>query len=107
MVGACDSPWLLRLREILDAQSERYRRLSVPLAEIVRDLNREHRDIMKVALARDAGRVKALMTLHLDPTTRVLLEQLWLADAPPGPPPAHSTKTGRGQFRLTTSMQSP
>jgi len=85
LVGACDSPWLLRLRETLYAQSERYRRLSVPLAEVTRDLNREHHDIMQAALARDAERAKALMARHLELTTRVLLEQSWLAAAPPGP----------------------
>ena len=85
LVGACDSPWLLRLRGLLYAQSERYRRLSVPLAEIARDLNREHRDIMEAALARDAGRAKALMTQHIELTTRALLEQSWPAAAPPGP----------------------
>lgn len=85
LVGACDSPWLLRLRETLYAQSERYRRLSVPLAKITRDLNREHQDIMEAALARDAVLAGALMTQHIELTTRVLLEQSWPADAPPGP----------------------
>ena len=85
LVGACDSPWLLRLRGLLYAQSERYRRLSVPLAEVARDLDREHRDIMEAALARDARRAKALMAAHLELTARVLLEQSWPADAPPGP----------------------
>ncbi len=86
LVGACDSPWLLRLRGTLYAQSERYRRLSVPLAGgVARDLDREHQDIMEAALARDAGRAKALMAQHLELTTRVLLEQAWLADTPPGP----------------------
>ncbi len=83
LVGACDSPWLLRLRALLYAQSERYRRLSVPLAKIARDLNREHQDIMEAALARDAERARALMSQHVELTTRVLLEQSWLADAPP------------------------
>lgn len=85
LVGACDSPWLLRLRRTLYAQSERYRRLSVPLAEIARDLNREHQDIMAAALARDAGRAKSLMTQHLELTTRVLLQQSWPEDAPREP----------------------
>ena len=83
LVAACDSPWLLRLRAILYAQSERYRRLSVPLAEVARDLNREHQDLMEAALARDAGRTRALMAQHVELTTRVLLEQSWPADAPP------------------------
>lgn len=81
LVSGCDSPWLLRLREILYAQSERYRRLSVPLAAIARDLNCEHRDIMDAVLARDAGRAKAAMVRHLELTTRVLLEQSWPAVA--------------------------
>lgn len=81
LTGACDSPWLLRLRETLYAQSERYRRILLPLAEITRDLIREHRDIMEAALARDTKRTRALMTQHLELTTRVLLEQSWPADA--------------------------
>ena len=81
LVAACDSPWLLRLRATLYAQSERYRRLSVPLAEVARDLNREHREIMEAVLARDAARAKEQMTKHLDLTTRVLLAQRRLADA--------------------------
>ena len=84
LVGACDSPWLLRLRAMLYAQSERYRRLSVPLAHVARDLNREHQALMDAALARDAGRARALMAEHLELTTRALLQQSWPADAPPG-----------------------
>jgi len=91
LVAACDSPWLLRLRVILYAQSERYRRLSVPLAEIARDLNREHQDLMEAALARDAGRTRALMAQHIELTTRVLLEQSW----PAGAPPASSRRDAR------------
>ncbi len=96
LVGGCDSPWLLRLRGILYAQTERYRRLSVPLARITRDLNREHQDIMEAALARDPGRARALMTQHLELTTRVLLEQSWpAADALPDPG-RRGTRTAAG-----------
>jgi DNA-binding GntR family transcriptional regulator len=85
LVRGCDSPWLLRLREILYAQSERYRRLSVPLAKITRDLNREHQDIMDSVIARDAGRAKMLMADHLELTMRVLLEQSWPSVSPASP----------------------
>lgn len=85
LVSACGSPWLLRLRAMLYAQSERYRRLSVPLAEAGRDLNREHQGIMDAALARDPARARALMTEHLELTTRLLLQSPLLADAPPVP----------------------
>ena len=83
LVDGCDSPWLLRLRETLYVQSERYRRLSVPLASTSRDLGREHQEIMEAALARDAARAKALMTQHLERTTAVLLQRPWTVEAPP------------------------
>lgn len=83
LVSACDSPWLLRLRDILYAQSERYRRLSVPLAQVPRDLVREHREIMQVMLERDGDRAAALMAAHLQATTRILVGS---GSMPPAPP---------------------
>ena len=91
LVAACDSPWLLRLRAILYAQSERYRRLSVPLAAAPRDLNREHQDIMDAALARDAARARTLIGQHLELTTHVLLQQPVLAEASFGTTPQSAT----------------
>ena len=103
LVAACDSPWLLRLRAILYAQSERYRRLSVPLAEIARDLNREHQDLMEAALARDTGRTRALMAQHVELTTRVLLEQSWPADATLDPRRRNAWGDAMNGFIATTS----
>jgi DNA-binding GntR family transcriptional regulator len=77
LTGACDSPWLLRLRELLFAQSERYRRLSVPMADVDRDLDREHRDLMEAVLARDVARAKSLIAQHLALTASILLQQEW------------------------------
>jgi len=76
VVAGCDSPWLLRLRGILYAQSERYRRLSAPLGRAERDLAREHRQIMEAALARDADSACALLSSHFELTTAILLESL-------------------------------
>lgn len=73
LVAACDSPWLLRLRAILYAQSERYRRLSVLLSQSPRNLVREHREIMEAMLERDGERAAALMVAHLQATTRILV----------------------------------
>ena len=75
LVAACDSGWLLRLRDMLYSQSERYRRLSFPLAGVKRDLNREHGAIKDTALARDAEPAVALMSEHLELTTRILLDR--------------------------------
>ncbi len=86
LVAGCDSPWLLRLRATLYAQNERYRRLSVPLAEVARDLNREHQDLVEAVLARDPARSRALMAQHLELTTRVLLKGSSLALLPAASP---------------------
>jgi DNA-binding GntR family transcriptional regulator len=74
LVAGCGSLWLLKLRAMLYAQSERYRRLSVPVAKHDRDLEAEHRGIMEAALARDANRAVQLLTEHLSATTRILLD---------------------------------
>lgn len=74
LVAACDSPWLLRLRDILYVQSERYRSVSVPLARIERDIAAEHKRIADAAIARDAGAACAAMTDHLTLTTRILID---------------------------------
>src|SRR3954468_6573373 len=74
LVAGCGSLWLLKLRAMLNAQSERYRRLSVPVAKHDRDLEAEHRGIMEAALAHDASRAVQLLTEHLSATTRILLD---------------------------------
>ena len=73
LVAACPNQTLLRVRRHLYAQSERYRRLSVPLAEFERDLDGEHRELTAAALGRDALRAVAAMRRHLNETTRILL----------------------------------
>ncbi len=84
LVAGCDSAWLLRLRDLLYAQSERYRRLSIPLARAERDLAREHRELMEAALARDADRAVRLLADHLSLTSAILLEAQETAEVPAG-----------------------
>ena len=80
VVGACDSRWLLNLRQLLSTQQERYRWLSWPLAKKKRDLAKEHAAIAKAALDRDAPLTVALMTEHLQTTARIILEAATAAD---------------------------
>jgi DNA-binding GntR family transcriptional regulator len=75
LVAACDSLWLLRVRAMLYAQSERYRRLSAPVTARWRDVNAEHRNIMEAALAGDARKACALLSAHLL-TTKDLVRDL-------------------------------
>jgi DNA-binding GntR family transcriptional regulator len=73
LVDGADSPWLLRLHAQLYAQSERYRRLSIPLSTEKRDVAKEHQDILDAAINRDAERAVALLTRHLGLTSEILL----------------------------------
>lgn len=74
LVGGCDSPLLLGIRSTLYALSERYRRLSVPLAEFDRDLDGEHKNLAEAVIARDPAQATRLMANHLQTTTNILLQ---------------------------------
>ncbi len=73
LVGGCDSPWLLRLRAQLYDQSERYRRLSIPLSGTTRNVQDEHQNIVQAALDRDAEKATKLLAAHLEATSKILL----------------------------------
>jgi DNA-binding GntR family transcriptional regulator len=73
LVASCANGWLLRMRAQLFTQSERYRRLSVPLQKPLRDLASEHQALMEAALAHDADRLAVLMRDHLWKTAEILL----------------------------------
>jgi DNA-binding GntR family transcriptional regulator len=74
LVCACDSPWLMRLRDQLFAQSERYRILGTQIRlSNTRDVEREHQEITEAVLARDADRATGLMSTHFELTTNILL----------------------------------
>jgi DNA-binding GntR family transcriptional regulator len=74
LVSGCESEWLLRLRRLLSTQSERYRRLALPLSTRNRDIPGEHQAIMDAALARDETRAMGLMAEHIQATTQMLLD---------------------------------
>lgn len=80
LVDACDSPWLLNLRETLYAQSERYRQLSSPLAGFKRDSVAEHRQIMDTSLARCTDLATSFLSTHLLLTTQVLIDKGFAGD---------------------------
>jgi DNA-binding GntR family transcriptional regulator len=71
LIEACDSPWLLRIRELLFIHSERYRVLSIRIDRP--HLDDEHHDIAEAAIARDTERAVALMTEHVKLTARIIL----------------------------------
>jgi GntR family carbon starvation induced transcriptional regulator len=73
LVSACPNQWLLRMRHMLYEQSERYRRLSVPLSSDVRDVHSEHRRITEAALRRDQASAFAAVEQHLVATAQIIL----------------------------------
>ena len=74
LVQACPNQTFLQVRRQLYARSERYRRLSVPLADTARDVEREHRGLMSAALDRDVTRAVGALENHIKKTTLILLE---------------------------------
>ena len=74
LVASCPNETLLLIRRQLYAQSERYRRLSVPLADVARDVEGEHRGLMLAALDRDTARAVKAIADHVNETTRILLK---------------------------------
>ena len=74
LIDGCNSPWLIHLHSLLYAQSERYRRLSVPFADGKRDVGQEHQEIVNAALARNAELAAKLLAEHSNATTRILLQ---------------------------------
>ncbi len=81
LVASCRNQTLRQVRRRLYAQSERYRRISVPLAHVERDVEGEHRGLMTAALDRDTSRAARLLAQHIQETTRILLEAARGADA--------------------------
>ncbi len=75
LVSSCNSEWLLRLRNIIYAQTERYRRLSLPMSRKQRNVDKEHMQIMQAALDRDADRAVELIERHMAVTTANLLNR--------------------------------
>jgi DNA-binding GntR family transcriptional regulator len=78
LVSGCDSPWLSRIRETLYRQSERYRRLSVPIFPAKRDVDAEHQAISEAAIARQKRRACDLMKEHLTLTMDIVIKGLKL-----------------------------
>ncbi|PCJ96404.1 MAG: GntR family transcriptional regulator [Hyphomicrobiales bacterium] len=72
LVSACDSVWMLKLREQLFVQSRRYHHLSVLLPADDRDIRTEHSDLAEAVIARDLEKAKELIAAHFEKTKQIL-----------------------------------
>lgn len=74
LVAGCDSPWLLRIRDMLYVQAERYRIATTPYDRAKRNLEAEHQELADATIARDIPRAIAAMRDHLTRTKLILIE---------------------------------
>jgi DNA-binding GntR family transcriptional regulator len=72
LVAACGSRWLMRLRDILYAHSQRYRLRSL-VAGPKRDTPKEHRMMRDATLTRDADKAALLVEQHFRRTLAIFL----------------------------------
>jgi DNA-binding GntR family transcriptional regulator len=79
LASACDSRWTLTIREMLYAQSERYRNLS-KMTGTSRDIDAEHKGLLDACLARDAEAACKRIEAHLRRTMDILLASPRLAN---------------------------
>src|SRR5574343_1409930 len=70
LIAACPSRWLKHFLSILYHQAERYRRLSLYLQPIPRDINVEHEDLLHAAINRDADKAAEILSEHIRLTFR-------------------------------------
>ncbi|HEV2513589.1 GntR family transcriptional regulator [Bosea sp. (in: a-proteobacteria)] len=68
LVSAAGSPMLIKLRDLLYQQSERYRRVSLNVSRGWRNVHDEHRAIYDATMQRNALRACRMTELHLSRT---------------------------------------
>lgn len=73
LVATCDNSWLLRVRQTLMLQSERYRWFSIATPDKRRDLEKEYSEIADAFLARDVELATKLMSAHFRTTEDIVL----------------------------------
>src|SRR6266404_1849467 len=76
LIAACQSKVLLGFCSQLYARANRYRRLSITVPDIPRDVRTEHRLIYEAAIRRDALTATDLLRDHFERTARMVDEIL-------------------------------
>jgi DNA-binding GntR family transcriptional regulator len=76
LLSACDNAWLLRMRDMLHAQSERYRQVCTVLGPRHLDYHQGYAGVVGAALKRDADRAVDLLTERLRANAASMREAL-------------------------------
>jgi len=75
LIGACQSPWTLKVLRLLSRHSERYRQYAIGLADGNhghRDVHAEHRQIFELAMAGQEARAALALEVHIRATPDML-----------------------------------
>jgi DNA-binding GntR family transcriptional regulator len=72
LIAACDSPWTMKVLRLLGRHSERYRQLSIGLADENRDVHEEHRQIFEMAMRGQEARAALALEAHIRATPELL-----------------------------------
>ena len=103
LIAACPSRWIKHFISILYHQAERYRRLSLSLHPIPRDVHAEHTAIVEFALSGQDARAALALEAHIRTTPDLLMQALreGRASLPgngaPPPPPQKSADPSPGE----------
>jgi GntR family transcriptional regulator, carbon starvation induced regulator len=81
LYGACTSPLLLELADVLFDNAERYRRWAARYREVPRRKHDEHQELVAVVLARDADAAVELLRRHIHRTEQLVVATLQGAKA--------------------------
>lgn len=76
LLSGCSSPWTLRVLAQLNRHGERYRRYSLGLQDVDRDVHHEHRLIYEGAMAGQEARAALALELHIRATPDRMLAAL-------------------------------
>lgn len=72
LIGACASPWTMKVLRLLSRHSERYRRCAIDLPDSQRDVHAEHRQIFEMAMAGYEARAALALEAHIRATPDLL-----------------------------------
>jgi DNA-binding GntR family transcriptional regulator len=73
LISGFESPWTVRILGLLARQSERYRRLSIHLANSGRRVEEEHRMIYEAAMSGEEARAALALETHIRETPNLIL----------------------------------
>jgi DNA-binding GntR family transcriptional regulator len=80
LVSACDNGWMLKLQEMLHAQSERYRQICMLQGPKLVDFRDGYSDLVEAALGRNADRAVALLGERLKSNAERMRDALLRSD---------------------------